>query len=196
MGLSADVRQTAVPTITLKIANSGLARRPSGDRRATLNDPFATRDAAGAFLCEICADVILRDNRRVALSSDILCRLTAWRGALCRLLDTVAAGAQPKPEDLDVVNSVASPAKRIKFLTSTMGAEETILTEDPVAQLSALCIDELARCDPYRIKKCARPECAMYFYDQTRNRSARWHADDPCGWRSRDERRRSTIRSP
>ena len=194
--MSTDLRQATVPTMTLKIANSGLARRPSGDRRATLNDPFATRETAGAFLREICTDALLRDNRRAVLSSDVLSRLTAWRGALCKLLDTVAAGAQPKPEDLDIVNSAASPAKRIKSLTPTMSAEETILTEDPVARLSALCIDELARCDPHRIKKCARPECAMYFYDQTRNHSARWHADDPCGWRSRDERRRSTIRSP
>jgi predicted RNA-binding Zn ribbon-like protein len=188
--LSADRRQRAVPTITLKIANSGLARRPSGDRRATLNDPFATKDAAGAFLSEISADLIHRDNR---LSSDILSRLTAWRGALCRVLDAVASGAKPKPDDLAVVNSAASPAKRIRLLTSTMTAEESILTEDPVARLSAFCIDELTRCDRHRIKKCARPECAMYFYDQTRNRSARWHADDPCGWRTRDERRRSPI---
>jgi predicted RNA-binding Zn ribbon-like protein len=185
-----DLQQRVVPTVTLKLANSGLARRPSGDRRATLNDPFATKEAAGAFLSEISASLIHRDNRGAALSSDILSRLAAWRAALCRLLDAVASGAKPKPDDLDLVNSAASPAKRIKSLTSTMAAEETILTEDPVARLSALCIDELTRCDHRRIKKCARPECAMYFYDQTRNRSARWHADDPCGWRSRDERRR------
>ena len=188
--MSADLGLNAVPTITLKIANSGLARRPSGERRATLNDPFATKDAAGAFLSEICPAVIHRDNRRVALSSDVLSRLAAWRRALCRLLDTVASGAKPKPEDLNIVNCAASPAKRIKSLTSRMACEETILTQDPVARLSALCVDELTRCDHRRIKKCARPECAMYFYDQTRNRGARWHADDPCGWRSRDERRR------
>jgi len=193
--LSADLSQTAIPTLSLKIANSGLARRPSGDRRATLNDPFATQEAARAFLSEISADLIHRDDRRAAISSDVLSRLTAWRGALCRLLDTVTSGAKPKPEDLDIVNSAASPAKRIKTLTATMGTEETILTEDPVVRLSAFCVDELTRCDPRRLKKCARPECAMYFYDQTRNRSARWHADDPCGWRSRDERRRSPISS-
>jgi predicted RNA-binding Zn ribbon-like protein len=180
-----------VPTITLKIANSGLARRLSGDRRATLNDPFATKDAAEAFLFELCADLIHRDHRRPALSSDMLSRLTAWRGALCRLLDAVASGTRPKPDDLAIVNAAANPAKRIKSLTSTMTAEETLLTEDPVARLSAFCIDELAGCDHHRIKKCARRECAMYFYDQTRNRSARWHAEDPCGWRSRDERRRT-----
>lgn len=180
-----------VPTITLKIANSGLARRPSGDRRATLSDPFATKDAAEAFLSEISADLIHRDRRRPALSSDILSRLTAWRGALCRLLDTVALGSKPKADDLVIVNAAANPAKRIKLLTSTMTAEERVLAEDPVARLSAFCVDELSRCDHHRIKKCARPECAMYFYDQTRNRSARWHAEDPCGWRSRDERRRA-----
>jgi predicted RNA-binding Zn ribbon-like protein len=191
--LSPDLNQTTAPTITLKIANSGLARRPSGERRATLDDPFATKDAAAVFLSEI--DLSYRDNRRVAVSSDVLARLTTWRGALCRLLDTVASGVKPKPTDLAIVNCAESPAKRIKFLTSTMATEEIVLTEDPVARLSAFCIDELARCDHRRIKKCARPECAMYFYDQTRNRSARWHADDPCGWRSRDERRRSPMSS-
>jgi predicted RNA-binding Zn ribbon-like protein len=193
--LSADRNQTAVPIITLKIANSGRARRPSGERRATLNDPLATKDAATAFLSEISGDLTYRDNRRVAISSDVLSRLTAWREALCKLLDTVASGVKPKPTDLDIVNCAASPAKRIKFLTSRMMAEETILTDDPVARLSAFCIDELTRCDHRRIRKCARPECAMYFYDQTRNRSGRWHADDPCGWRSRDERRRSAMNS-
>jgi predicted RNA-binding Zn ribbon-like protein len=193
--LSADLNQTAVPTLTLRIANSGLARRPSGERRATLKDPFATKEAAAAFLSEISIDLIERDNRRVAISNDVLSRLTAWRRALCKLLDTVASGGKPKSMDLDIVNCATSPAKRIKSLTSTMAAQETILTEDPVARLSAFCVDELTRCDHRRIKRCARPECAMYFYDHTRNRSARWHAEDPCGWRSRDDRRRAPMSS-
>ena len=181
----------AVPTLTLKIANSGLARRPSGDRRRTFNDPFTMKEAAGAFLSQLFAHVTRRRDLCVAISSDTLSRLMGWRGALCRLLDAIVLGVKPNPADLEIINSAARRVQRVKCLTSTMSVEETVLTEDHVARLSALCIDELSRCDYRRLKKCARQECAMYFYDQTRSRSARWHAEDPCGWRSRDERRRS-----
>ena len=183
--------RSAVPTLTLKIANSGLARRPSGDRRRTFNDPFTMKEAAGAFLSQLFAHVTRRRDLCVAISSNTLSRLMGWRGALCRLLDAIVLGVKPNPADLEIINSAARRVRRVKCLTSTMSVEETVLTEDHVARLSALCIDELSRCDYRRLKKCARQECAMYFYDQTRSRSARWHAEDPCGWRSRDEKRRS-----
>ena len=190
--MNTDRGRSSVPTLTLKIANSGLARRPSGDRRRTFNDPFTLKEAAGAFLSdELFAHVSQRRDLSVAISSNTLSRLTAWRGALCKLLDAIVLGVKPNPADLEIINSVARRVRRVKCLTSTMSVEETVLTEDPVARLSALCIDELSRCDYRRLKKCARQECAMYFYDLTRSRSARWHAEDPCGWRSRDERRRS-----
>ena len=51
---------------------------------------------------------------------------------------------------------------------------------------------EIGNCDPTQIRQCARAECSLLFYDMTRNRSARWHAEEPCGWRSRDQRRRAT----
>jgi predicted RNA-binding Zn ribbon-like protein len=189
--LNTDRGLSAVPTLTLKIANSGLARRPSGDRHRTFNDPFAMKEAAGAFLFQIFSHITQRQDLCVALSSSALSRLVGWRGALCRLLDAIVLGVKPNPADLEIINSAASRVQRVKCLTSILSVEETVLTEDPVARLSALCIDELSQCDYRRLKKCARQECAMYFYDETRSRSARWHAEDPCGWRSRDERRRS-----
>ena len=189
--MNTDRGRVAVPTLTLEIANSGLARRPSGNRRPTVSDPFATKDAAGAFLSKLFAQPYQRKHRRLAISSNTLARLPAWRGALCRLLNAIVLGVKPNPADLDVINAAVRRVQRVKHLTSTMAMEETIVTDDPVGRLSALCIDELSQCDYRRIKKCARPECAMYFYDQTRSRSARWHAEDPCGWRGRDERRRS-----
>ncbi len=125
------------------------------------------------------------------MSDDMLARLVAWRGALCRALDAFSAGVAPESADLGAINCKDNPATRIRSINAAMEIEEVILADDPVARLSALCVDELSRCDRRRIKTCARSQCAMYFYDQTRNRSARWHAEDPCGWRSRDERRRA-----
>jgi predicted RNA-binding Zn ribbon-like protein len=34
----------------------------------------------------------------------------------------------------------------------------------------------------------------LLFYDTTRNRSARFHAENPCGWRAREARRRLSVR--
>ena len=191
--MSADAAQSAAPTLTLTIANSALARRPSGDRRATLDDPFATKEKAETFLAAIAADATRRRRPRFAASRDVLARLADWRAALRGLLDALAAGVEPPPECLSVVNAAAERAMRSKLLTSVMAVEETVSADDPVAWLSALCVDELSRCDPRRVKICARPQCGMVFYDQTRNGAARWHAEDPCGWRSRDEKRRGVA---
>jgi len=52
-------------------------------------------------------------------------------------------------------------------------------------------IEELATLDPRRLRRCARPECGLLFYDTTRSRTQRWHAEDPCGWRERQRQRRT-----
>lgn len=56
--------------------------------------------------------------------------------------------------------------------------------------IASICVMELAKCDVKRIKICCRTSCGLYFYDTTRNRSALWHAENPCGWRTRSERRK------
>lgn len=51
---------------------------------------------------------------------------------------------------------------------------------------------ELASLEPKRLRRCARTECDLVFYDATRSRTQVWHAEDPCGWRERQLRRRAT----
>jgi len=92
---------------------------------------------------------------------------------------------------LAVVNQLAERCPLTIRLSPELVADYVFSRDDPVGALAATCARELAQCDPSRIKVCERSECHRYFYDTTRNRSACWHAEDPCGWRMRAERRSS-----
>jgi predicted RNA-binding Zn ribbon-like protein len=50
---------------------------------------------------------------------------------------------------------------------------------------------ELADLDVTRLKRCERPACNLVFYDTTRSRTQRWHAESPCGNRERQRRYRA-----
>jgi predicted RNA-binding Zn ribbon-like protein len=39
------------------------------------------------------------------------------------------------------------------------------------------------------LRQCQRKECDLLFFDTTRSRSQRWHAESPCGWLERQHRR-------
>jgi len=51
------------------------------------------------------------------------------------------------------------------------------------AGLARRLIEELAVTNPGRMRRCARAACGLLFYDTTRSRTRRWHAENPCGWR-------------
>jgi len=69
--------------------------------------------------------------------------------------------------------------------------ERSELTARPSAVLAARVTDELGVADLTRIKECSRSECRLVFYDETRSRTQRWHADAPCGRLERQRRHRT-----
>ena len=74
--------------------------------------------------------------------------------------------------------------------------QELLWEDGSSAALARRLITELASLDSTRLRKCARPQCTLLFYDTTRSRTRRWHAEDPCGWRERDHARRATLTTP
>jgi predicted RNA-binding Zn ribbon-like protein len=48
---------------------------------------------------------------------------------------------------------------------------------DPVSALARQLIYELGALDITRLRRCARPECDLVFYDTTRSGTRRWHAE-------------------
>jgi len=69
--------------------------------------------------------------------------------------------------------------------------ERSELTARPTAVLAARVAAELGVADLSRIKECARSECHLVFYDETRSRTQRWHAEAPCGRLERQRRHRT-----
>jgi predicted RNA-binding Zn ribbon-like protein len=65
---------------------------------------------------------------------------------------------------------------------------------DPAAALARRVIHELGTLDVTRLRRCARPECDLVFYDTTRSGTRRWHAESPCGIRERQRRHRERGR--
>jgi predicted RNA-binding Zn ribbon-like protein len=65
----------------------------------------------------------------------------------------------------------------------------------PVAGLARRVVLELGEIEPARLRRCARPECDLVFYDATRSGTRRWHAESPCGQRERQRRFRGAHRA-
>jgi len=69
--------------------------------------------------------------------------------------------------------------------------ERRELIARPTGVLAAHVAAELGAADLSRLKECARSECRLVFYDETRSRTQRWHAEAPCGRLERQRRHRA-----
>ncbi len=94
-------------------------------------------------------------------------------------LNLLAAGCPSFPQ------LVAEPTR------AAVRLERSELTARPTAVLAARVAAELGVADLSRIKECARSECRLVFYDKTRSRTQRWHAEAPCGRLERQRRHRT-----
>jgi predicted RNA-binding Zn ribbon-like protein len=96
--------------------------------------------------------------------------------------------------DCAAINALARGSTAHVELTATNGGLCRQLVWHDVsiaAGLARRLVEELAALEPTRLRRCARAECSLLFYDATRSRTRRWHAEDPCGWRERQHHRRS-----
>jgi predicted RNA-binding Zn ribbon-like protein len=173
----------AVPALTLALANSGLPRKPSGSRQKLVSDPFCSTANLRKFLVPF----VLKHDLQIDQKS--LVSLKTWRDAL---VDALArpAGTEVSALTLATLNGLAEHVNRVRIFTPGFHVAEKLVCANIAERVAAACLNELALSEASRIKRCMRRECGLFFYDTTRNRSGRWHAEDPCGWRSRDERRR------
>lgn len=137
---------------------------------------------------------------------DLLVRLDAHSGGdvhpdldqLARLAselaDAIVSGGVPLP--VDELNALARSAISYSQLVAdpacvALQLERIELPAEPAAALAARVIAELNAADLTRIKECGRTECHLVFYDNTRSRTQRWHAESPCGGLERQRRHRT-----
>jgi predicted RNA-binding Zn ribbon-like protein len=176
---------TATPQALLLLANLGRPRRPSGVAIACV-EPILP-DAPGAFAQ--LAGVVDR-----AVEPEDLAGLRRLRRAAVRVADAVLAGRTVECADLNAL-AAGSHATIELSVAGGLPRRQLVWTDTSLtAQLARRVIEELDTLAPDRLRRCARPECDLLFYDTTRSRTRRWHAEDPCGWRERQRVHR--LRTP
>jgi predicted RNA-binding Zn ribbon-like protein len=169
--------------VLVTLANAGRPRRPVGARRAVAEDPFAREESATRMLKPFL-------GRSVAAGElEGLRRLARAAG---RIAASVADGTSPPLQGL---NRLAGECTGRTQLRSTPdGRLEAVVRWEAgpaPAVLARRIVEELAGIEPGRLRRCARPECGLLFYDSTRSGTQRWHSEVPCGWRERQRRRRA-----
>ncbi|MFC0865471.1 CGNR zinc finger domain-containing protein [Sphaerimonospora cavernae] len=71
------------------------------------------------------------------------------------------------------------------------GALETVEADDPAHLAAWLAADDYLRLlgwAPTRIRRCAHPDCVLYFYDVSKNGTRRWCSMTGCGNRAKASR--------
>lgn len=164
------------PSLFLYLANRRRPRRP-GQAHNTARD-----------LAEVLARV---DARIVDIAPD---QLDALAQATSDIADALVTGRFPLP--LGPVNALAQRAISFpRLVAASAGAdvrlERVELPTGPAVVVAAQLVAEIGDADLTRVKECARPECRLVFYDETRSRTQRWHAEAPCGRLERQRRHRA-----
>jgi predicted RNA-binding Zn ribbon-like protein len=169
------------PESLITLANLGLPRRPGGARTRVTETALPDAATAGRQLGALIAASVTEAD---------LPGLRNLQRAAARAVDALLAGEIP---DCAAVNAVARGSTgRAELVVSGGELRERIVWDDgsAAAELARRLVGELAGLDPSRLRRCGRRECNLVFYDTTRSRSRRWHAEDPCGWRERQHARR------
>jgi len=118
--------------------------------------------------------------------------------ALRRVYQLAVEGAESllrgEPPDCAAITALAHGSTANVELTAIDGGlrQDLVWSDNSISSgLARRLIEELAALEPNRLRRCARTACDPLFYDTTRSRTRRWHAEDPCGWRQRQHHRRT-----
>lgn len=172
------------PSVLVALAN--LQRRRRWDTAPLA--PFAHAGQARRALAE--------DGVAIpALTQRDLPALTRLADAVSELADGLALRQPPASRAVGIVNELASGCTATVQLVISgpaVHSAEGWHDPDPVAGLARRVIEEFDGIDLSRLRQCQRKECDLLFFDTTRSRSQRWHAESPCGWLERQHRRRAT----
>jgi predicted RNA-binding Zn ribbon-like protein len=170
------------PEALIVLANLGRPRRPSGapapHSEPVLPDPAAARDQLAELVPGPIGEADLRALRHVQQFA----------------LAAAEAVLDGRPVGCAEITALArGSTAHLELTTAAGGLRRDLVWSDRSipAGLARRLIEELAALEPGRLRRCARSGCDLVFYDTTRSRTRRWHAEDPCGWRERQRHRRT-----
>ena len=113
------------------------------------------------------------------------------REAILAVVERFSRGAPVAEQDLTVLNRTLAKAVSTRRIESGDGGyalRERALPGGPASCLAPLALaaaELLADGDSRRVRRCAGPECGLWFYDTSRNGSRRWCSMDRCGNRAK-----------
>jgi predicted RNA-binding Zn ribbon-like protein len=169
--------------LVVALANAHAERRPTHARGAVAHDALADAASASELLRPFLDDPV--DARELAAVRSVQRTVVA-------VVDPLINGSQPP---VDALNALAAEDPVIYALERQPDGKlrTTLRPKRPSAAATLLVavIRELSELEPSRLRRCARPECMLVFYDTTRSATQRWHAERPCGLRERQRRHRA-----
>ena len=170
-----------IPEALILLSNLGRPRRPGGAvaprSEPVLPDPTSASEQLAALISRPVTEADLPALRRV--------HQTAVAAA-----ESLLSG---EPPDCLAITALAHDSTaHVELITTDHGLRQELIWSDNSisAGLARRLVAELAALEPNRLRRCARTPCDLVFYDTTRSRTRRWHAEDPCGWRQRQHHRR------
>jgi predicted RNA-binding Zn ribbon-like protein len=169
--------------LVVALANARADRRPTHSQRAFAQDALVDPASAGDLLNPFLEQPVQEDD---------LVALRVLERVVVPIVDALIDGSPPP---LDALNDLAAREPVIHGLVRQPDGKlrTTLCPKQPSAagELLLEVVRELAELEPSRLRRCARPECRLVFYDTTRSETQRWHAERPCGLRERQRRHRA-----
>ena len=164
--------------LVVALANAQARRRPPRARAAVEHDALADATQANELL-----EPFLEDP----LEEHELPAVRTLQGAVVAVVDALIDRREPP------VEALTTPAVCALERAPDGTLRTTVRPRRPSAPATLLiaAIRELGELEPARLRRCARPECGLVFYDATRSGTQRWHAESPCGLRERQRRHRA-----
>ncbi|KAA2213012.1 CGNR zinc finger domain-containing protein [Teichococcus oryzae] len=125
-----------------------------------------------------------------------LARVKRLREAIYRVFSALAAGAEPPPPELSLIEEEARGAQSRRRLERLAGAGYAWTWPESDADILAgrlahEAADLLTTARPGRVKECFGRNCGWLFLDNSRNNSRRWCSEEGCGTRARVARHRA-----
>ena len=164
--------------LVVALANAQARRRPPRARSAVEHDALADTASANELL-----EPFLDDR----IEEHELPAVRTLQRAVVAVVDALIDGGEPPVDALTTPAVCALEAEPDGKLRTTVRPRRP----SAPATLVIAAIRELSDLDPARLRRCARPECSLVFYDVTRSGTQRWHAESPCGLRERQRRHRA-----
>jgi predicted RNA-binding Zn ribbon-like protein len=169
--------------LVVALANAQAERRPPGARAAVVHDWLADG---------VSASELLRPFLDVPVDRRDLAAVRAVQQAVLSVVDALIGDREPP---LRALNALAAQEPIIHMITQRADGQlhATWRPQRPSTTGALLCavMRDLSELEPSRLRRCARSECRLVFYDTSRSATQRWHAERPCGIRARQQRHRA-----